>query len=183
MNFIASQLEGCYCIEPKIFDDKRGYFMESFNERIFAEKTGQHIHFVQDNQSFSSKGVLRGLHYQVGEHAQSKLIRVLSGEILDVAVDLQPGSKNFGKHITIVLSSENQKQFFVPRGFAHGFLVLSETATIFYKCDNFYNKESEGGIIYNDPTLNINWQFPDSDLIISEKDALQPTLENSRSSW
>jgi dTDP-4-dehydrorhamnose 3,5-epimerase len=136
--------------------------MESFNEKTFYEKTGQQIHFVQDNQSFSSKGVLRGLHYQVGEHAQSKLIRVLSGEILDVAVDIRPDSVTYGQHVTIILSSENQKQFFIPKGFAHGFLVLSDTATIFYKCDNFYNKESEGGIIYNDPTLNIDWQFSES---------------------
>ena len=180
MNYIATELEGCYCIEPEIFVDHRGYFMESFNEKTFQEKTGMPIHFVQDNQSFSSKGVLRGLHYQTGEHAQSKLIRVLSGEILDVAVDIRPDSKTYGQQITIILSAENQKQFFVPKGFAHGFLVLSETATIFYKCDNFYNKESEGGIIYNDPTLNIDWQFPEADLIISEKDTVQPTLENSR---
>ncbi|WP_298224119.1 dTDP-4-dehydrorhamnose 3,5-epimerase [Flavobacterium sp.] len=183
MNFIATPLKGCYCIEPKIFDDHRGYFMESFNEKTFHEKTGEHIHFVQDNQSFSSKGVLRGLHYQVGEHAQSKLIRVLSGEILDVAVDLRPDSETYGQHLTIVLSSENQKQLFVPKGFAHGFLVLSETATIFYKCDNFYNKESEGGIIYNDPTLNIEWQFDEAELIISEKDAILPTFEKARSAW
>ncbi len=183
MNFIASPLEGCYSIEPKVFDDNRGYFMECFNEKTFYEKTGKKVHFVQDNQSFSSKGVLRGLHYQVGEHAQSKLIRVLSGEILDVAVDIRPDSKAYGQHVSIVLSAENQKQFFVPRGFAHGFLVLSDSATIFYKCDNFYNKESEGGIIYNDPTLDIDWQFPDADLIISEKDAVQPTLENSRTAW
>jgi len=183
MNFIATKLQGCYCIEPKIFDDHRGYFMESFNEKTFYEKTGQQIHFVQDNQSFSSKGVLRGLHYQVGEHAQSKLIRVLSGEILDIAVDIRPDSVTYGQHVTIVLSSENQKQFFIPKGFAHGFLVLSDTATIFYKCDNFYNKESEGGIIYNDPTLNIDWQFSESELIISEKDAVQPTFDKARTAW
>ena len=183
MNFIASPLKGCYSIEPKVFDDNRGYFMESFNEKTFYEKTGEKVHFVQDNQSFSSKGVLRGLHYQVGEHAQSKLIRVLSGEILDVAVDIRPDSKAYGKHVSILLSAENQKQFFVPRGFAHGFLVLSNSATIFYKCDNFYNKESEGGIIYNDPTLNIDWQFPDEDLIISEKDAVQPNLTHSKRAW
>jgi dTDP-4-dehydrorhamnose 3,5-epimerase len=180
MNFIATKLKGCYCIEPKIINDHRGYFMESFNERTFYEKTGQQIHFVQDNQSFSTKGVLRGLHYQVGEHAQSKLIRVLSGEILDVAVDIRPDSETYGQHVSILLSSENQKAFFIPKGFAHGFLVLSETATIFYKCDNFYNKESEGGIIYNDPILNIDWQFSEEDLIISEKDAILPALKNSR---
>ncbi|NHM06143.1 dTDP-4-dehydrorhamnose 3,5-epimerase [Flavobacterium sp. CYK-4] len=183
MNFNAFPLEGCYCIEPLIFDDNRGYFMESFNEKTFAEKTGQSIHFVQDNQSFSSKGVLRGLHYQVGEHAQSKLIRVLSGEILDIAVDIRPGSVTFGEYVSIVLSAQNQKQFFIPKGFAHGFLVLSETATIFYKCDNFYNKASEGGIIYNDPKLNIDWQLPDTELILSEKDAILPTLENARQAW
>jgi dTDP-4-dehydrorhamnose 3,5-epimerase len=183
MNFIATKLQGCYCIEPKIFNDHRGYFMESFNEKTFYEKTGQQIHFVQDNQSFSSKGVLRGLHYQVGEHAQSKLIRVLSGEILDIAVDIRPDSVTYGQHVTIVLSSENQKQFFIPKGFAHGFLVLSDTATIFYKCDNFYNKESEGGIIYNDPTLNIDWQFSEAELIISEKDAVQPTFDKARAAW
>ena len=183
MNFIATKLQGCYCIEPKIFNDHRGYFMESFNEKTFYEKTGQQIHFVQDNQSFSSKGVLRGLHYQVGEHAQSKLIRVLSGEILDIAVDIRPDSVTYGQHVTIVLSSENQKQFFIPKGFAHGFLVLSDTATIFYKCDNFYNKESEGGIIYNDPTLNIDWQFSEAELIISEKDAVQPTFDKARDAW
>lgn len=180
MNFIATALKGCFVIEPKIFNDHRGYFMESFNEKTFLEKTGQKIHFVQDNQSYSSKGVLRGLHYQVGEHAQSKLIRVLSGKILDVAVDIRPGSDTYGKHFTVLLSAENQKQFFIPKGFAHGFLVLSETAAIFYKCDNFYNKESEGGIIFNDPLLNIDWQFSESDLIISEKDAILPTIENSR---
>lgn len=183
MNFIAYPLEGCYCIEPKIFDDKRGYFMESFNEKTFAENTGKHVHFVQDNQSFSSKGVLRGLHYQVGEHAQSKLIRVLSGEILDIAVDIRPGSETFGQYVSIVLSAENQKQFFISRGFAHGFIVLSETATIFYKCDNFYNKESEGGIIYNDPTLKIDWQLPEQEFIISDKDVVLPTLENARKAW
>lgn len=183
MNFNAFPLEGCYCIEPLIFDDNRGYFMESFNEKTFAEKTGQSIHFVQDNQSFSSKGVLRGLHYQVGEHAQSKLIRVLSGEILDIAVDIRPGSVTFGEYVSIVLSAQNQKQFFIPKGFAHGFLVLSDTATIFYKCDNFYNKASEGGIIYNDPKLNIDWQLPDTELILSEKDAILPTLENARQAW
>jgi dTDP-4-dehydrorhamnose 3,5-epimerase len=183
MNFIATKLQGCYCIEPKIFKDHRGYFMESFNEKTFYEKTGQHIHFVQDNQSFSSKGVLRGLHYQVQEHAQSKLIRVLSGEILDVAVDLRPDSSTYGQHVSILLSSENQKQFFIPKGFAHGFLVLSDTATIFYKCDNFYNKESEGGIIYNDPTLNIDWQFSEAALIISEKDAVLPTFDKARAAW
>jgi dTDP-4-dehydrorhamnose 3,5-epimerase len=183
MNLVATKLEGCYIIEPKIFYDERGYFMESFNEDTFQKATGTQIHFVQDNQSYSSKGVLRGLHYQTGEHAQAKLVRVLNGEVLDVAVDIRPGSKTFGEHVAVVLSGENQKQFFVPRGFAHGFLVLSERASFFYKCDNFYNKESEGGIIYNDPALRIDWQFSESELIISEKDKVQPTIENAKKAW
>ena len=183
MNLVATKLKGCYIIEPKIFYDERGYFMESFNEDTFQKATGTQIHFVQDNQSYSSKGVLRGLHYQTGAHAQAKLVRVLNGEVLDIAVDIRPGSKTFGEHVAVVLSGENQKQFFVPRGFAHGFLVLSERASFFYKCDNFYNKESEGGIIYNDPALQIDWRFPESELIISEKDAVQPTIENAKKAW
>ncbi|AWI25081.1 dTDP-4-dehydrorhamnose 3,5-epimerase [Flavobacterium pallidum] len=183
MNFIETELEGCFIIEPKLIYDGRGYFMESFNERIFREKTGTDTHFVQDNQSFSSKGVLRGLHYQTGDHVQAKLVRVLQGEVLDVAVDLRPGSPTFGKHADVILSAENQRQFFVPRGFAHGFLVLSETATFFYKCDNFYNKESEGGIMYNDPDINIDWQFNPANLIISEKDQFLDNLANARKIW
>jgi len=170
MRFIETQLKGCFILEPKIINDERGYFMESFNAKTFQEGIGQNVTFVQDNQSFSTRGVLRGLHYQCGEHAQAKLVRVLQGEVLDVAVDLRPESETFGQYEAVLLSSENQKQFFVPRGFAHGFLVLSETATFFYKCDNFYNKESEGGLIYNDETLKINWDFPSQDLIISEQD-------------
>jgi dTDP-4-dehydrorhamnose 3,5-epimerase len=183
MNFVATKLEGCYIIEPKIFNDGRGYFMESFNENTFEKGIGQKIHFVQDNQSYSTKGVLRGLHYQTGEHAQAKLVRVLTGEVLDIAVDIRPGSKTFGQSVSVLLSGGNQKQFFVPKGFAHGFLVLSETAVFFYKCDNFYNKESEGGIIYNDPMLDIDWQFPQDELIISEKDTILPTLENAKKAW
>ena len=183
MIFKETKLQGCYIIEPKIILDERGYFMESFNEKTFQNGIGQAVHFVQDNQSFSTKGVLRGLHYQTGEHAQAKLVRVLQGEVLDVAVDIRPDSPTFGQYEAVILSGENQKQFFVPRGFAHGFLVLSETATFFYKCDNFYNKESEGGIIYNDENININWQFSLEDLIISEKDKVQPTLENAKKAW
>lgn len=183
MNFIATKLEGCFIIEPKIILDERGYFMESFNEKTFQNGVNQSVHFVQDNQSFSSKGVLRGLHYQTGEYAQAKLVRVLHGEVLDVAVDIRPASPTFGQFESVILSAENQRQFFVPRGFAHGFLVLSETATFFYKCDNFYNKESEGGIIFNDSTVNINWNFAAEDLIISEKDKVQPNLANSRKAW
>jgi dTDP-4-dehydrorhamnose 3,5-epimerase len=183
MNFIPTKLKGCFIIEPKIIKDDRGYFMESFNEKTFQNGIGQEIHFVQDNQSFSSKGVLRGLHYQTGDHAQAKLVRVLQGEVLDVAVDIRPDSETFGQYVSILLTGDNQTQFFVPRGFAHGFLVLSETATFFYKCDSFYNKESEGGLLFNDTTINIDWQFPTTDLLISEKDLIQPTLQNARKAW
>jgi len=183
MNFIPTKLEGCFIIEPKIILDERGYFMESFNEKTFQKGVGQEVHFVQDNQSYSSKGVLRGMHYQTGEHAQAKLVRVLQGEVLDVAVDIRPDSPTYGQYEAVVLSGENHKQFFVPRGFAHGFLVLSDTATFFYKCDNFYNKESEGGIIYNDKTINIDWSFPLEKLMISEKDKIQPNLENAKKAW
>ena len=183
MNFIHTKLEGCFVIEPKIFNDERGYFLESYNENTFQNGVGKRVHFVQDNQSFSTKGVLRGLHHQTEEHAQAKLVRVLQGEVLDVVVDIRPKSTTYGEHITILLSSENQKQFFIPRGFAHGFLVLSDTATFFYKCDNFYNKESEGGIIYNDMSLNIDWKLPEQNLIISDKDMILPPLEKAKKIW
>ena len=183
MTAIPTKLKDCYILEPTLFYDERGYFMESFNEIRFEKVTGQKVHFVQDNQSYSTKGVLRGLHYQTGEHAQAKLVRVLQGEVLDVAVDIRPGSATYGQYEAVVLSGENKRQFFVPRGFAHGFLVLSNTATFFYKCDNFYNKESEGGIIYNDKSLNIDWQMPEADLIISEKDKVLPTINNARQVW
>lgn len=183
MNFIETKLKGCFILEPKVILDERGYFMESFNQKTFHNGTGQTIDFVQDNQSFSTRGVLRGLHYQTGEHAQAKLVRVLQGEVLDVAVDLRPESKTYGHYESVLLSAENQKQFFIPRGFAHGFLVLSETATFFYKCDNFYNKESEGGLIYNDPTVNIDWQFDAKKLIISDKDKVQPNLHQAKKVW
>lgn len=180
MNFIKTKLPGCFILEPNIIGDERGSFMESFNERVFAKGTGQPTHFVQDNQSVSARGVLRGLHYQTGEHAQAKLVRVLRGEVLDVAVDIRPGSKTYGQHEAVLLSGDNQRQFFIPRGFAHGFLVLSENAVFFYKCDNFYNRESEGGIIYNDPELAIDWGFPESEMIISGKDQNLPTLTASK---
>ena len=183
MNFISTKLEGCFIIEPKIIQDSRGYFMESFNENSFQNGIGKRVTFVQDNQSFSSKGVLRGFHYQTGEHVQAKLVRVLHGKALDVAVDIRPNSSTYGQYVSTILSAENQTQFFIPRGFAHAFLVLSETATFFYKCDNFYDKESEGGIIYNDPTLNVDWQFPIVDMLISEKDQNLPTLENAKKVW
>lgn len=183
MNFIETKLKGCFILEPKIFTDERGYFMESFNERTFQNGIGFNVHFVQDNQSFSSKGVLRGLHYQTGEYSQSKLVRVLHGEVLDVAVDIRPESETFGQYEAVLLSAEKQNQFFIPKGFAHGFLVLSETAIFFYKCDNFYNAASEGGILYNDPKINIDWQFEIDKLIISDKDKVLPNIANAKKVW
>ena len=180
MNFLSTELDGCFIIEPKILVDERGFFMESFNEKTFQEGSGTDVHFVQDNQSYSTKGVLRGMHYQTGLHAQAKLVRVLHGEVLDVVVDIRPDSKTFGKHLSIVLSGDNHKQLFIPRGFAHGFLVLSETASFFYKCDNFYNRDSEGGIYYADPALSINWTLPEAELVLSEKDKLLPMLNNAK---
>lgn len=174
---------GCFILQPNVIRDERGYFMETFNEQTFFEKTGVTAHFVQDNQSFSSKGVLRGMHYQTGTHAQAKLVRVLKGEVFDVAVDIRPGSETYGQYDSVVLSAENQNQFFVPRGFAHGFLVLSETAIFFYKCDNFYNRESEGGIIYNDEEIAIDWQFQSDKLIISDKDRNLPQLAHAKKVW
>lgn len=183
MNFIETKLKGCFILEPKIFTDERGYFMESFNERTFQNGIGYNVHFVQDNQSYSTQGVLRGLHYQTGEHAQSKLVRVLHGEVLDVAVDIRPESETYGQYEAVLLSGEKQNQFFIPKGFAHGFLVLSERAVFFYKCDNFYNAASEGGILFNDSQLNIDWQFEIDKLIISDKDKALPNLANAKKVW
>jgi len=183
MKLIETKLKGCFIIEPNVIIDDRGYFMESYNEQKLAEAINEPIRFVQDNESFSTKGVLRGLHYQCGEHAQAKLVRVLQGEVLDVAVDIRPNSPTYKQYETIILSAENKKQFYIPRGFAHGFLVLSETATFFYKCDNFYNKESEGGIIYNDPTINVDWNAATNELLVSEKDKNQPLFENAKNVW
>lgn len=179
MIFTEKGPKGCYILEPSVFEDERGYFMESFNHKRFMDGIGQDITFVQDNQSFSKKGVLRGLHFQRGAYAQAKLVRVLSGAVLDIAVDLRKDSKTFGEHVSVELSSENKRQFFVPRGFAHGFIVLSETADFFYKCDNYYHKESEGGIIYNDSFLNIDWKLSDSEIQVSEKDLKLPTFEKA----
>lgn len=183
MKVTETKLKGCFVLEPKVIGDERGYFMESFNENTFHDAVGQKIHFVQDNQSYSKKGVLRGLHYQTGHHAQAKLVRVIKGQVLDVAVDIRPNSETFGQYEAVVLSEQNQKQLFVPRGFAHGFLVLSDDTIFFYKCDNFYNKESEGGIIYNDKQIDIDWQFPVNDLLISEKDQNLPTLKDAKKIW
>ena len=180
MTALETKLQDCFILEPKIFEDHRGYFFESFNQNQFNTLTNTNTTFVQDNESFSTKGVLRGLHYQTGEHAQAKLVRVIKGSVLDVAVDLRKNSPTFSQYVAVELTETNKIQLFIPRGFAHGFVVLSETAIFSYKCDNFYNKESEGGIIYNDPSLNINWQLPEDFLIVSEKDLVLPTLEAAK---
>lgn len=177
MEVKKTNIKDCFEITPKIIEDKRGYFFESFNLATFETHTGIKPFFVQDNQSFSKKGTLRGLHFQRGKHVQAKLVSVLDGEVLDVVVDLRPDSMTFKKVVRIKLSSKNKKQLFIPRGCAHGFVTLSDTATFFYKCDNFYHESSETGIIYNDSELNINWIFEDSDLIISTKDKTLPTLK------
>jgi dTDP-4-dehydrorhamnose 3,5-epimerase len=178
--FEATEFEGLWVIEPKVFGDARGYFFESFNQQVFENATGISVNFVQDNQSMSSFGVLRGLHLQLGEYAQAKLVRVLQGEILDVVVDMRPASPTFGKHYDIVLSAENKKQLYIPRGFVHGFVVLSEMAEFFYKCDNFYAPKHELGVMYNDPDLAIDWQIAESQLIVSERDKQLPSFEEAK---
>lgn len=174
MNVLETELAGCFIIEPKIYVDERGHFFESFNEHKFQKITGTNVSFVQDNQSYSSKGVLRGLHAQRGEHAQAKLVRVIYGEVIDVAVDVRPHSATFGQHITVVLNGDNKKQLYLPRGFLHGFAVLSDTAVFSYKCDNYYNRESEQGIRYNDPVLRIEWQLQQDEIVVSDKDRELP---------
>lgn len=183
MIITPTALAGCFVLEPKVFYDSRGYFMETFNEIDFNKISGLQIKFVQDNQSFSSKGVLRGLHYQVGEHSQSKLVQVIQGSVLDIAVDIRPESKTYGQYHAEILSDINHKQLFIPKGFAHGFLVLSDTARFFYKCDQYYHADSEGGIIYNDAFLNIDWQLPENDWIVSEKDLRLPEIHQAQKIW
>lgn len=180
MKATETELKGCFILEPEIYEDSRGYFFEPFNHNRFCEAIGKQVDFVQDNQSFSKKGVIRALHYQVGEHAQAKLVRVLQGKVLDVAVDLREGSETFGQHVAVELSSENRKQIFIPKGFAHGFAVLSDSAEFFYKCDNYYNAGSEGGIIYNDRDLQIDWKLSETEVILSQKDATLPILKDAR---
>lgn len=170
MKIKETPLKDCYIIEPTLFEDERGYFYEKYNEKRFEELTGMNGHFVQDNISKSSYGVLRGLHLQKGEHAQAKLVSCLEGKVWDIAVDLREDSPSFGKWFGVELTAENKIQFYVPRGFAHGFVVLSDTAVFSYKCDNFYNKDSEGSVKFNDPDLNIDWKVADEDMILSEKD-------------
>ena len=169
MNYIQTEIDGVWIIEPKVFSDPRGYFMEAFKQQEFDATIGQ-INFIQDNESKSSFGTLRGLHYQKGDYCQAKLVRVIKGEVLDVAVDLRKSSPTFGKHISVLLSDDNKRQLFIPRGFAHGFLVKSEEAIFTYKVDNIYAPQAEASIIYNDPALGIDWPIADSQLVMSEKD-------------
>ena len=179
MTIKETKLKGCFVLEPNVFYDNRGYFFESFNKNTFEKFIGQKINFVQDNQSHSVFGVVRALHYQRGNYAQAKLVRVISGTVLDVAVDIRKNSPTFGEHISIELSAENKKQLFIPKGFAHGFVTISETAEFFYKCDNYYNKESEGGIIYNDIDLTIDWKLAPNSMIVSDKDILLPRFKKA----
>ena len=181
MPFQETGIADLLVFEPKVWGDERAYFYEAFNKNTF-QKAGIHREFVQDNQARSSYGVLRGLHYQLPPFEQAKLVRVLTGEVLDVVVDLRENSPTYGQHFGIILSEENKKQLYVPRGFAHGYVVLSETAEFFYKCDNFYSKAHEGGLLFNDPQLNIDWKIDLSQAILSEKDQLLPTLGNHRKS-
>ncbi len=182
MAFSKTDFPGLLIFEPTVHKDSRGYFFESYNKKhLIAE--GLEINFIQDNQSKSSYGVIRGLHYQLAPHAQTKLIRVLNGKILDIAVDIRRGSPTYGKVFSQELSAENNKQVFIPRGFAHGFSVLSETAEVLYKCDEFYHKESEAGILYNDMALQIDWQIPAAKAVISEKDINYPSLLNCKNNF
>src|ERR1700761_3403526 len=178
MNIELTPLEGCVIIKPTVFGDERGYFFESFNQKKFHDLTGYGTVFVQDNQSYSSKGVLRGLHFQKGASAQAKLVSVVKGEVLDVAVDLRRDSNTYGKHFGVKLSESNKLQLFIPRGFAHGFIVLSDDAIFQYKCDNYYDKTAEGGIHYADPALAINWVLPHNELIVSPKDIELPNMND-----
>ena len=178
MNVIDTAIEGVKIIEPRLFGDARGYFFESFNDRDFAAATGFAVHFVQDNESRSSYGVVRGLHFQCPPYAQSKLVRVVSGRVLDVAVDIRRSSKTYGCHVTVELSGENHRQLFLPKGMAHGFAVLSDTAVFQYKCDTYYNPQSEGAIAWDDPSLSIDWQVPPAQVLLSDKDRQHPLFND-----
>lgn len=178
MNVIKTILPGVVIIEPRVFGDNRGYFFESFSQKEFEEKVCKTT-FIQDNESRSVKGVLRGLHFQKPPHCQSKLVRVVEGEVLDVAVDIRKGSPTFGKYVSVLLSSENKRQVFIPRGFAHGFVVLSETATFQYKCDNYYAPQSEGSVRWDDPAIAIDWQINPAETLLSEKDKVSPLLKDA----
>lgn len=178
MNIIKTDIPDVVVIEPKVFGDNRGYFFESFSERDFAANVRE-VRFVQDNQSLSCYGVLRGLHFQKPPHAQSKLVRVVKGRVLDVAVDIRKGSPTFGRHVAVELSEDNHRQMFIPRGFAHGFAVLSEEAVFQYRCDSYYAPQSEGAIAWNDPDLGIDWKVPQEDVLLSEKDMKHPFLKDA----
>lgn len=178
MEFIRQNIPDVILCKPKVFGDERGYFVETFRQDLLEEFVGHAVHFCQDNESKSSKGVLRGLHFQLPPMAQSKLVRVIEGTVLDVAVDIRKNSPTFGQYVSARLSAENKHQLFVPRGFAHGFVVLSETAIFAYKCDNYYSPENDRGLAFNDPALNIDWIFAEDELQLSEKDLKQPLLEN-----
>jgi dTDP-4-dehydrorhamnose 3,5-epimerase len=178
MKVTESPLKGCFVIDQKVFRDERGFFFEAYQQQKFEEAIGQEVHFVQDNVSVSKKGVLRGLHFQKGNSAQSKLIQVLKGEVLDVVVDLREGSSTFGQHFKMKLSSENRKSIFIPKGIAHGFLALTDDVIFSYKCDALYNPKSEAGILYNDPNLAIDWEIAEQELILSEKDLQLPLLKD-----
>jgi dTDP-4-dehydrorhamnose 3,5-epimerase len=179
MPFINTDIDALMIFEPTVFEDDRGYFYESYNENNFISNNLSYS-WVQDNQAYSSRGVVRGLHYQTGSMAQAKLVRVIKGEVLDVVVDIRPGSATFGKSFSIILNETNKRQLLVPRGFAHGYAVLSETAIFFYKCDNYYSKEHEGGILFDDPLLNIDWMLPHHEIQLSEKDKKQATFINHK---
>lgn len=178
MEIIRTDIEGVLVIEPKVFGDSRGYFFESFNEREFRDRTGIDIRFVQDNESLSHYGVLRGLHFQLPPYSQSKLVRCVKGSVLDVAVDIRKGSPTYGRYVAAELSEDNHLQFFIPKGFAHGFAVLSRDAIFQYKCDDFYHPESEGAIAWNDPDIGIDWPIPAADVEISAKDRRHPLLKD-----
>ena len=178
MDYIKTEIEGVYVIEPKVFKDARGYFMEAWKQSEFEANIGK-INFIQDNESKSSFGVLRGLHYQKGEYSQSKLVRVIKGRVLDVAVDIRKSSRTFGKHVMVELSEDNKRQFFIPRGFAHGFLVLSDEAIFTYKVDNPYAPQAEAGIRWNDPALAIEWPIDPAQVLTSEKDLKQPLMKDA----
>lgn len=177
MNVIKTAIDGVFVLEPRLFEDARGYFFESFNQREFEEKVAKVV-FVQDNESKSSYGVVRGLHYQKPPYTQSKLVRVVKGAVLDVAVDVRKGSPTFGQHVAVELTGENHRQFFIPRGFLHGFSVLSEEVVFQYKCDNFYAPASEGAVAWDDPDLSIDWRIPAEQVILSEKDRHHPRLKD-----
>ena len=177
MNIIKTDIEGLLIIEPRVFGDARGYFFECFSRRDFAAATGMDIDFVQDNESSSRYGVVRGLHFQLPPFSQSKLVRVVEGSVLDVAVDIRSGSPTYGRHVAVELTSDNKRQFFIPKGFAHGFAVLSETAVFQYKCDEYYHPEAEGAVAWDDPQLAINWQIPVAEVILSEKDRHHPKFD------